>query len=552
VADFYAAAWPVFAPPLTQTLHLVIALAGHRVQAIGNPYFDGEEVDLDGNGDATGKWAGKVFCARKLGTADQTAFTGLGAKWTSAHRLRGVACAYLRLTWDNDLFPGGLPAISFDLEGRDEIWDPRTETTGYSENAALCVADYIASASFGLGAAYGEEIDEDDLAEAANICDEAVTLAAGGTEPRYTCNGSLETSEAPFRAIEDLLSAMAGQAVWSGGVWRIRAGAWRVPEGNALTVDALRAGLGLRTRVSRRENFNGIKGVFVSPENDWQPDDFPAVTKQLWLDEDGGQRVWKDIELKFTVSAATAQRIARIELERARRQETMAWPGKLSAWRFVPSDTAAVEIARYGFEEKTFEVRSTRFAVEDDLALGCDLVLRASDANVYAWSPGEDENIYEPAPRTTLPSPFFVAAPTSVSVQAEAITTRDGDTTFKLLVAWVVPDDAFVESGGRIELQFKESDAQGWRPSLMIDGGQTFAEIYQVELGKIYDLRLRAWNGVGVRSAFQTVSDFTVTDGGGVAIAIDWGRVTEDTESFEDWGSVADVADTFLDFGELS
>jgi len=531
-----------------QTLHLVIALAGHRVQAIGNPYFDGEEVELDGNGDATGRWAGKVFCARKLGTADQTAFTGLGAKWTSAHRLRGVACACLRLTWDNDLFPGGLPAISFDLEGRDEVFDPRTQTTGYSENAALCLADYLAS-GFGLGAAYGDEIDENDLIEAANVCDEAVTLVEGGTEPRYACNGSLETNEAPYRAIEDMLSAMAGQAVWSGGVWRIRAGAWRVPEDGVLTVDAVRAGLGLRTRVSRRENFNAIKGVFVSPDNDWQPDDFPAVTKQLWLDEDQGQRVWKDIELKFTISAATAQRIARIELERARRQETLSWPGKLSAWRFVPADTVSVDIARYGFEEKTFEVRSTRFVVEDDMALGCDLVLRASDANVYAWSPGEDENIYAPAPRTTLPSPFFVAAPTSVSVQAEEIPTRAGDITFKLLVTWTGPADAFVDSGGRIELQFKLAAASDWRPSLMIDGAQTFAEIYQVEQGEVYDLRVRAWNGIGVRSAWQTISDFTVTDGGGVAFAENWGRVADPAVSFDAWGSVADAATVFEDWG---
>jgi hypothetical protein len=49
-------------------------------------------------------------------------------------------------------------------------------TCGYTENWALCVADYLCNSEFGLGCNYGTEIDEEQLIAAANICDEQVPV----------------------------------------------------------------------------------------------------------------------------------------------------------------------------------------------------------------------------------------------------------------------------------------------------------------------------------------------------------------------------------------
>ncbi|MFO0467556.1 MAG: hypothetical protein ACK5ZS_01205, partial [bacterium] len=49
-------------------LHLIITLAGHEVEEIGDIYFDDEVVPLDGSGNATGKYAGFVRVQKKLGT----------------------------------------------------------------------------------------------------------------------------------------------------------------------------------------------------------------------------------------------------------------------------------------------------------------------------------------------------------------------------------------------------------------------------------------------------------------------------------------------------
>jgi len=113
--------------------------------------------------------------------------------------LAGCAAIYLRLTYDPDAFPSGIPNITVDMEGKDDILDPRIGARGYTENAALCVADYMAHPIYGIGAGIGapDGIETDSLIEAANICDEQIVLAGGGTEPRYSCNGVVSLSETP-------------------------------------------------------------------------------------------------------------------------------------------------------------------------------------------------------------------------------------------------------------------------------------------------------------------------------------------------------------------
>ena len=115
-------------------------------------------------------------------------------------------------------------------------------------------------------------------------------VAGGGIEPRYACNGVVSLSQDPKTVIEAMLSAMAGRVAHAGGAWRLMAGAYRLPE-VTLTADDVRAGgMVLATRVSRAESFNAVRGQFVSPENDWQADDFPAVTSEVYRAEDGGER----------------------------------------------------------------------------------------------------------------------------------------------------------------------------------------------------------------------------------------------------------------------
>jgi hypothetical protein len=73
---------------------------------------------------------------------------------------------------------------------------------GYTNNAALCIAYYLdlPRVDGGFDLQYGRDIDTDQLIAAANVCDETVALAEGGTVPRYTCNGSIQVSRGRERS----------------------------------------------------------------------------------------------------------------------------------------------------------------------------------------------------------------------------------------------------------------------------------------------------------------------------------------------------------------
>ena len=499
-------------------LHFIIALAGHELAEIGAVYFNDEVVPVNLDGTVTGRYAGKAFVYKHLGEAGQAADAALIAaapdKWTADHKLSGIAYLYVKLVWDNGLFGAtGLPTVSAVCNGR-KIYDPRTAATAWSSNAALCLADYVSDAKFGLGAAYAE-LDEPALIAAANACDEAVALSGGGTEARYACHGTIESDRTPKDNIQDLLTAMGGHLVLAGGKWGVFPAVYRPPT-VTLTESDLRGGIRVQTRVSRRENFNAVKGVFVDPNSAWQPTDFPPVTNAAYLAEDGGERVWRDIELPFTVSAATAQRLAKIELERARQPVSVTMPCKLTAFRLGVPDVVMVSNARMGWAAKPFEVRGWTFAIVDDgqgnPGLGVDLNLRETASAVFDWNSGE-EQILDASPNTNLPSAFTVAAPTGLALASgtpHLYMRLDGTVFSRIKASWTAPADAFVTSGGLIEIQHKRSADSVWQPSQFAGGADLAAFILDVQDGVAYDVRLRAVNGIGVESAWVQASNHVV------------------------------------------
>ncbi|ALI57091.1 phage tail fiber protein [Celeribacter marinus] len=464
--------------------------------------------------------------------------------WTDAHRLAGCAALYLKLTYDADAFPGGIPNITVDMEGKADIFDPRTGAQVYTDNAALCVADYMAHTTYGIGAVIGgaDGIETDSLIEAANICDEAVPLAAGGSEARYTCNGVVSLSETPKTIIEAMLTAMAGRCIWQAGQWRMRAGAYRVPETTITADDVRDGGMTLTTRQSRASNFNAVRGQFVSPENSWQPDDFPAYASEAYRLEDNGERVWRDISLPFTISASMAQRLAKIELERARRQMSLKVAGKLKAWRVAAGETTYVHYARWGFggaalpEGKPFDVEAVRLdltQVGQGPRLAPELLLRETSPLIYDWDALE-EQIYAAAPRTALPTAFDIAPPGAPQITEQLYVTRDGSAVKVLArIAWEAAASGFVDTY-QVETRRNGGDGGDW-----LDRGRTSGtrmELRDIQPGQ-WDVRIKAISVLGVSSSWRSgaleivgltappaaLTGLTIQSAGGLAV-LKWQR----------------------------
>jgi len=166
-------------------LHLVVALAGHEVEAIDDIFINGTRVParyLNAAGEVTegefftGSSVPMVRIKKHLGSADQTADTDLIAEvsdWTTDHRLRGIAYVYLRLRGSQNLLPNGIPNVRAVVRGK-KVFDPRDGVTRYTANPVLCIRDaLINELDIGITA---EEVNDTVNAAQATICDERVTL----------------------------------------------------------------------------------------------------------------------------------------------------------------------------------------------------------------------------------------------------------------------------------------------------------------------------------------------------------------------------------------
>lgn len=221
--------------PNNQYLNMIVHLASHEIDAIDELIVNDESVPidaLDGSGAIiSGKYAGFITVKRYLGTDTQTADATLLAEtsdWTAAHRLQGLAYMYLRIKWDRDKFPSGIPNFSAWVRGKkcidtrgivigDQIAgqdgeyiigqdtsflygnDPTlTALKVWTPNTALHAFDNLTDPDWGIGASYGK-VSDASADEAANICDEMVqtknivvsVLSANATTDILTLQGSV-------------------------------------------------------------------------------------------------------------------------------------------------------------------------------------------------------------------------------------------------------------------------------------------------------------------------------------------------------------------------
>ncbi len=518
-----------------QYLHLIVALAGHEINAINTVYLNEDELTLDGSGNVTApaKYVGLVRVKKYTGTSTQVADPDLvsesDGKWTSDHRLLSTAYIYVRLKFSQDAFPNGIPNMSAVVQGK-KVYDPRTDTTAYSNNAALCLLDYLQDSIYGLGT-IDSEIDMARFEAEANICDESVALAAGGTQARYACNGVVESDDSPKSIIENLLTSCAGTVYYSGGVWSLKVGAYEAPT-SSITEDDLRGPISIQTKLSRRDNFNSVKGVFVSPESNWQATDYPAYQSDQFLAEDNDIESFLDLTLPFTTSSAAAQRLAKIALYRNRQQISLELKCKLTQFGVSVGDTVSITNSRYGWTSKPFEVVSWNFVVEGDQdspTLGVDMMLKEINAAVFDWDAEETAFVSD---NTNLPTAFAIDPPV---LSVTDILRVVNEQVFSILVATVSSGNGFAST---FEVQAKQSTETDF-VNLGIAGGNIF-ELVDVVDGATYNIRARVVNTIGVRSEWTTanrqivgktappndVTNLSINSIGGSAI-LSWTPVTD-------------------------
>lgn len=362
-------------------LHQVLALAGHEVNAIGDVFFNKEQLTLDGSGNVTGgTFGGKGSVRKYLGTSTQTAdsiLSGALSEWTSDHRGRGIAYLAIRYQYDTEVYRSGKPDVTCIVQGK-KVYDPRLDTSpganptdatyaAYSTNPALCLADYLI-ASYGLSES-AARVDWSLVVAAANICDEDVNIPGSATQKRFTCNLVLDAVSAFETNIEALALAMMGTCYYSGGKWRMYAGAWS-SSAFTLTADNVIGELSIQTAASRKSDgyYNAVRGRFIDKDRDYQPLEFEPILNSTYESEDG-ERIYTEVDFPACNNQYEAQRNAIILSKQSRRQKTVTVVCDFSAYKIRPWETGTATIAEVGWSSQPVRCVGWKFRPEPAVEL---------------------------------------------------------------------------------------------------------------------------------------------------------------------------------------
>jgi len=497
-----------------KTLHLVLQIASHEIHEFSEIYFEDNLLTTttlgdDANGIARLKvtapeqYAGdsvhfnnayKVKIKKHLGSDTQLADAELIekiSKWTSNHRLRGIAYLYITMDYDADAFPNGIPNISAEVRGK-KVLDFRTGSTAFSSNPALCVYDYLTDTKLGLGIST-DNLDTTSFTTMANLCDENVTLAGGGTEKRYTCNGVVYSNNTPMHILNSLLTSCLGVLSYSNGKFILKGGQYVSPS-VTLDDDDFTSAVVVESKRSRKDLFNTVKGIFRSSESNWQSTDYPMVTSSTFTDADG-ESIYANIDLPYTSSSATCQRIAKISLFKNRQQIVISAQVKMTGFKLQVGDTVNITNARLGWTNKVFEVAEWNFTGNE--ALSITIVLNETSSAVYDWD--ADETSFE-LDNTSLPQATEVLAP--------ALVVTDELKTFAETPITVMKVVCSSNSGltNEFEVEVQNTNEVG---SDFITLGRSKGNIFELvnaEDGAIYNVRARSINAFNVHSSFTTTT----------------------------------------------
>lgn len=521
-----------------QHWNTIAVVATHPCNALLNLYLDGRRVRwpngqtmmeacAHGSYADTGTYTGpngqqysfgsEVYCHVHMGTetaatVDNSDIRGdVGGDPTWPENAYGGGCTwiYLRTTHDTGTFPS-FPDVRITVQGKDDIYDPRTGKRGYTDNWALCVADMIGTIpgvenvnKWGVG----DVVNEAQLIAAANCADEQVTCAAG-VESRYTLETNYNTTVAPADAINRAMAPAEGRLSNISGEWYIWPAYW---QGESFTFDesSLVDKVQWSAERSISERANVIFGTYTAPNypynvvgNYYDSDgwydgqtqnNFPfAFTAtsfppyaldelhgygtgvDVYLDADNGVPLPKTINLQNCLSIAQAQRVAKIVLLRNRQQGSGVLRMNLAGLQLRPTDVIEMNFAALGWTNKLLEVVSVTLKYgqigqdQDKAANGyyVEVGIQETDPSVYEWESQEELTPYD-VPAITTGSGYIVPPPTNLTIEDDSSTATvaaDGTLNPRLLVTWVPPTDTRVNNGGHIEAQYQITYPAGVTP----------------------------------------------------------------------------------------
>lgn len=460
----------VFGPNGNDTIDLVYALSDCPCDSLQRVFVNGAEVTWNSGDGTVTEFPGMVLKFYS-GDPDQTASSDLvaqsGGAWTTDHRGAGVCYVHARISFNQNLYQGGLPRFLFVIRGA-KLYDWRLDDTNGGEgdhrwgtpstyewtaNPVVILYNWRRGIRVGSEPVAGMNtpaaaLPVDVWTAAANACDEAVGVLPSGTEPRYEAHGVISSRQTHRDVITDLLTAMAGREIDTGGTLVPLPGVAQTSVMTFTDDDIMAdADVQIVAKRPRSQLINAVFGSYHSPDHVYESIAAPPRISSSDEAEDGGIRLEEHYALDMVTSASQAQRILEIMRRRARQQAEVRVTLRPRYAVLEAGDWVTWNSDRYGYSGTTFEVVGATVGPDWSVAL----TLRQVAASVFSWTPASDE--LDPA----APAEVTPGAPSLTAVQNFALSpvlVESGDTQRPALRAtWDTITDRTVV---RIVIQYRQ------------------------------------------------------------------------------------------------
>jgi hypothetical protein len=506
-------------------LYIALVLCEGEIQSITN-------IEIDDRPITDSRYSGLYSYQTFTGTDTQAASTLLSAtsKWgptdpldDNDYTLSGIAYIAIRLKWDQDAF-SGIPDITALVRGK-KVYDPRTNTTGWSDNPALCILDYLRNERYGKGLpdsnldfVVSSTTQGSFNIAAEDIEDFTVTPYSGapGSIQLFKCNAVVDTDDPIFQNLEKMLLCCRGFLPYQNGKYSlfIDQAVDSFDYSLGITEHMILDGLSIQSE-KKEDKFNRVICKFPNPETKYQPDQaiWPVAAdldgngdsyEETFLTEDDDEVLVDEIDLEYITDFYAARDFARIFCLRSRNALRVALTITSEGMDVRVGDVVTITHDTPGWIQKPFQVEELSLNYDGTVKLQCV----EYDSTLYAYDPASEESTYVD---TDLPDPFDIDAPTSFSATPGAEVLSDGSINSYVNLSWTASDDAFVS--------YYEVIVSGNIPSFT---NQTFYEettatavrINGLTSGLGYTAKLKAVNTLGVRSGevsanFTAVGDAT-------------------------------------------
>jgi hypothetical protein len=407
----------------------IIALAAHKIAAVDEIRID-DKLFWSAAGGVASTYSGwATVTVRTEGTAGNAISVSGGSIWNSSNcRLTG--CAYLHVSLlrqgDNNKadspFANGI-SQRWTIIGKGlPVYDPRRDSTrggsgshraddqatweftsgstDLGNNPALQVLAVLLGWKIGgqvsVGAGYlPDRIDFADFITAANICDEAVSLAGGGSQRRYETAGLFGDDDAPGDVIASLCVHMNAELRDVNGKIGIRIAtndfSGTLP---AFGPDDVLGPFNWKPFSSLTETFDVVKGNFTDPSTAslFQP---AAYTPEALGSSDIPGRRVLPLDLPLIQDATRAQRVARQILRAELSRSTFTADFGPRMWAYPEGSVVSFTFPLLGLSAVPMRVVQQSIKVitdEEDAKAFCPTTLRAESATTYSWSTTDEVN----------------------------------------------------------------------------------------------------------------------------------------------------------------